>query len=178
MTLQERNQRLLRHSSSRHQRHIKRLKNNEIETDIIPNDGDYLIKIRIGSPPVDLHAVADTGSDLVWIQCQPCDFCYPQTAQLFDPTKSNTYNTIPCNSTYCSMNNSNNFQCDNETNECEYFYAYGNGSTVSAGVMSMDTVSFLSNVSSPCVFGCGLVQDGEFDDDSSGIVGLEVAPYR
>uniref|UniRef100_A0A7N0VK79 Peptidase A1 domain-containing protein n=1 Tax=Kalanchoe fedtschenkoi TaxID=63787 RepID=A0A7N0VK79_KALFE len=35
-----------------------------------PNE--YLMKICLGTPPVDIIAVADTGSDLTWTQCQLC----------------------------------------------------------------------------------------------------------
>ncbi|KDO42754.1 hypothetical protein CISIN_1g046014mg, partial [Citrus sinensis] len=41
----------------------------------------------IGTPPVEILAVADTGSDLIWTQCQPCFLCYKQEASLFNPFK-------------------------------------------------------------------------------------------
>ncbi|KAH9706639.1 peptidase A1 domain-containing protein [Citrus sinensis] len=42
------------------------------QADIIPNEVEYHMKIAIGTPPVEILAVADTGSDLIWTQCQPC----------------------------------------------------------------------------------------------------------
>lgn len=174
MTLKERGQRLALRSASRHRHHFQRLISIDIGTDIIPNDGDYLIKIAIGLPPVNLFAIADTGSDLIWVQCKPCEYCYSQTTPMFDPEKSSSYNTLPCNSTYCASDS--NMQCtDDSSQECEYFYAYGNGSTISAGIMGTDLFTFDSTKSS-CVFGCGLVQDGGFDNDAGGLVGLGGGP--
>nr|KYP44059.1 Aspartic proteinase nepenthesin-2 [Cajanus cajan] len=44
-----------------------------IETDITPNSsGDYLMRMFIGTPPVESLVSVDTGSAVIWIQCQPC----------------------------------------------------------------------------------------------------------
>ncbi|KNA18017.1 hypothetical protein SOVF_074140 [Spinacia oleracea] len=176
MTLEERFQRLAHHSATRHIRHINNLKSNYFDTDIIPSDGDYLVKMVIGNPPVDLYAIADTGSDLIWVQCKACDVCYSQTTEMFDPKKSSSFKTLPCNSTFCS--NDPNMQCDDDTGtDCEYFYAYGNGSTMSAGIMGTDLLTLDStNTNTSCVFGCGLVQDGGFDNNAGGLVGLGGGP--
>ncbi|KAE9594006.1 putative nepenthesin [Lupinus albus] len=49
------------------------------------------MKFSIGTPKFDVMAEADTGSDLIWMQCQPCKKCYKQTEPVFDPSKSKTY---------------------------------------------------------------------------------------
>ena len=46
---------------------------------------EYLMKIKVGTPPVEQLAITDTGSDLTWIQCKPCIHCYNQTLPPFDP---------------------------------------------------------------------------------------------
>ncbi|XP_021742067.1 aspartic proteinase CDR1-like [Chenopodium quinoa] len=174
MTAEERVQRLVHHSASRYHRHTKSLVANYLDTNIIPGDGDYLIKIAIGSPPVDMYAIADTGSDLIWVQCESCDICYFQNAAMFDPQKSSSYKTLPCNSTICD--NDPNMQCDDDTGtECEYFYTYGSGSTMSAGIMGTDLLT-LDTSKTNCVFGCGIVQDGSFDRNAGGLVGLGGGP--
>ncbi|XP_028752468.1 aspartic proteinase CDR1-like [Neltuma alba] len=73
-----------------------------VETDIFPNDASYLMKISVGTPPVERLALADTGSDLIWFQCSPCPKCYPQNAPLFDPKSSSTYMTLLCGSDPCN----------------------------------------------------------------------------
>ncbi|XP_057541736.1 aspartic proteinase CDR1-like [Amaranthus tricolor] len=179
MTHKERLQMLALHSASRHKNLKKLVTNNHFDTNIIPNDGDYLIKLAVGNPPVNLFAIADTGSDLIWVQCEPCYLCYSQTTTImFDPQNSRTFSTLPCSSSFCT--NSTNMQCndDDTSTECEYYYAYGNGSTITSGIMGTDLFTFNSNMtSSPCVFGCGLVQEGDgFDSNAAGLVGLGGGP--
>ncbi|XWS10368.1 hypothetical protein CRYUN_Cryun39dG0071300 [Craigia yunnanensis] len=51
-----------------------------IQSVVIPNGGSYLMKLSFGTPPVEYLAIADTGSDFIWIQCAPCPQtkCYSQ----------------------------------------------------------------------------------------------------
>lgn len=60
---------------------------------------NYLVTIEMGGK----HAIVimDTGSDLTWLQCQPCKSCYNQQGPLFDPSTSPTFQPILCNSTTC-----------------------------------------------------------------------------
>ncbi|CAL0328759.1 unnamed protein product [Lupinus luteus] len=44
-----------------------------VESNVIPNGGDYLMSYSIGTPPVKTLGIADTGSDIIWLQCQPCN---------------------------------------------------------------------------------------------------------
>ncbi|CAN1271764.1 Aspartic proteinase CDR1 [Linum perenne] len=52
------------------------------------------MNISLGSPPFPVLAIADTGSDIIWTQCQPCIDCYKQNAPIFDPKSSSTYNPV------------------------------------------------------------------------------------
>ncbi|XP_028116701.1 aspartic proteinase CDR1-like [Camellia sinensis] len=47
-------------------------------SEVIPSDGSYLMKITVGTPPFNILAIADTGSDLTWTQCLPCRNCHKQ----------------------------------------------------------------------------------------------------
>ncbi|XP_042018950.1 aspartic proteinase CDR1-like [Salvia splendens] len=62
---------------------------------IIPSDYEYLMKIKIGTPPAEQLAIADTGSDLTWTQCKLCTECFNQTLPLFDPSQSSSYRPVP-----------------------------------------------------------------------------------
>ncbi|XP_027062655.2 aspartic proteinase CDR1-like [Coffea eugenioides] len=144
-----------------------------IQSHITSAGGEYLIKVTIGTPPVDFLAIADTGSDLTWIQCKPCKRCYKQDAPLFDPNKTTTYRHLSCNSPLCS--DPGTTFCDFR-NKCGYRVSYGDGS-FSNGDLSTETFTFEScstrNVSIPNVaFGCGQASGGIFQETSSGIVGL------
>jgi hypothetical protein len=65
--------------------------------------GNYVVTIGFGTPKKDLTLVFDTGSDITWTQCQPCSkSCYQQKEPIFNPSASNTYTNITCNSNLCS----------------------------------------------------------------------------
>ncbi|GFP96591.1 aspartic proteinase cdr1 [Phtheirospermum japonicum] len=151
----------------------------DLEAPIIPSrdpttsGGDYLMKIGIGTPPVEILGIADTGSDLTWTQCQPCTRCYKQKAPLFDPRKTSTYRTISCQSQTCSQLRYSS--CDSK-NVCAYQYAYGDASSTK-GDLSVETLTFDSSVSFPkFLFGCGHANVGSFSESESGIIGLGGGP--
>ncbi len=60
------------------------------------NEGEFLTQIALGTPKQSFTAIVDTGSDLVWTQCLPCESCFPQTGPEFNPAKSSTYKPIKC----------------------------------------------------------------------------------
>lgn len=150
-----------------------------VKTDIVPNGGDYLMKIAVGTPPVEFSAVVDTGSDLMWLQCSPCQRCIEHDSPLFEPNKSSTYRAIPCNSQSCNYPDFDsgclpNSLSNNES--CAYSATYGDG-TKSIGILSTDTISFPSaDATQPSfpssTFGCGYDQQGHLGIHGDGIVGL------
>nr|XP_023899726.1 aspartic proteinase CDR1-like [Quercus suber]POE51499.1 aspartic proteinase cdr1 [Quercus suber] len=134
--------------------------------------GHHLMKVSIGTPPVDIYGIADTGSDLVWTQCVPCDGCYNQTNPMFDPQKSSTYSDISCQSEQCHLIDTGT--CSPQ-NLCNYTYGYGSGS-ITQGVMAKEKVTITSTsgktVSFDLAFGCGHNNTGTFNDQEMGIIGL------
>ena len=152
---------------------------NAPQADIVSNQGEYLMRYSIGTPPVEILGIADTGSDLIWSQCKPCEECYNQTTPMFDPSNSTTYKTIPCTTRLCeSLGQSS---CGtNEYSTCEYSMSYGDGS-YSSGDLAFDTLNLGSTTGSPVSFpkipiGCGHSNHGTFDSKGSGIVGLGGGP--
>ncbi|KAI4333293.1 hypothetical protein L6164_018123 [Bauhinia variegata] len=147
------------------------------ESVIVPNRGDYLMKIFIGTPPVETLAVADTGSDLIWVQCLPCEHCYPQQESIFDPKKSSTYKVISCDSKSCrSMFRSG---CGS-SGQCRYYYSYGDES-FTVGDLASESIRLGSNgdqalTLSKSIFGCGHDNYGQFSSKSTGLVGLGAGP--
>ncbi|KAL2472260.1 Eukaryotic aspartyl protease family protein [Abeliophyllum distichum] len=143
------------------------------QSPIQSNAGEYLMKISLGTPSFEILAIADTGSDLLWTQCQPCTDCYKQIAPLFNPKKSSSYRNLSCQSQLCSALGSSS--CDRKNN-CQYSVTYGDNS-YSNGDIAADTISFQSStgksVSFPkTVFGCGHENGGTFNETDSGIIGL------
>ncbi|XP_028803836.1 probable aspartic protease At2g35615 [Neltuma alba] len=136
------------------------------QTDIIPNHGSYLMKIFIGSPPVERWSVADTGSDLICVQCSPCFQCYHQDVSSFDPTKSSTYKSRSCGSSNCALVPQRQHKRGN-SNQCLYIYLYGDQSytlrdlatdSIGFGTSDGQSVSFPKSV-----FGCGHGNLGKFN---------------
>lgn len=138
--------------------------------DIISDKGEYLMKLSIGTPPVETLAVADTGSDLTWIQCKPCTQCFHQKAPLFEPKLSSTYKPIGCTSSPCNALHGRT-SCDDLTGTCRYTLRYGDTS-FSNGNLATETIRLGSVAISNVVVGCGHHNRGTFGAHASGIVGL------
>ncbi|WCJ40569.1 Eukaryotic aspartyl protease family protein [Euphorbia peplus] len=152
--------------------------NKAFQSDIIPGGGEYFLRIFIGTPQVEVLAIADTGSDLIWIQCQPCDLCYKQKSPIFDPRRSSSYTDVLCGTTFCNKLNSEARSCaaGGFDKTCGYSYSYGDHSFTNGhlAVERFAIGSNTSNSSSPqqIAFGCGTRNGGSFDGSGSGIIGL------
>lgn len=146
---------------------------NNPESTIVSDKGEYLMKISIGTPPVEILGVVDTASDLIWIQCMPCSSCYKQKAPLFDPKNSNTYKEVSCTSSQCQS--ASGTSCSDDI--CHYKRFYRDRS-YSNGIISNEAVTFSSTsldrpVSLPqIIIGCGHNNSGLFNEDGSGMIGL------
>ncbi|KAA0039978.1 aspartic proteinase CDR1-like [Cucumis melo var. makuwa] len=152
---------------------------NTVEAPIFNNRGEYLMKLSLGTPPFPIIAVADTGSDIIWTQCEPCIDCYKQDAPMFNPSKSTTYSKVSCSSPICSFTGDDRRSCSS-TSECMYSISYGDNSH-SEGDFALDTLSMDSTSGRLVAFprtaiGCGHDNSGTFDANVSGIVGLGLGP--
>jgi len=150
---------------------------------LIPDKGEYLMKFYIGTPPVERLAIADTGSDLIWVQCSPCASCFPQDTPLFKPLQSSTFVGTSCGSHPCTLLTSSHSQCGN-SGECVYAYQYGD-SSFTAGLLSTETLTFddsqggAQTVAFPnTIFGCGLYNNFTVYSSTklTGLVGLGAGP--
>ncbi|KAK2999826.1 hypothetical protein RJ639_023075 [Escallonia herrerae] len=157
------------------------------ESTVKPSEAEFLMKISIGSPPVESYAIADTGSEVVWVQCVPCDNCDKNdySSHLFNPLKSSTYKELSCRSRPCQGLPKNFRLCDSvnstiKPKRCDYFYGYVDLS-YTIGVLSSDTFTFASAKSHgrsvslrfpKSTFGCVHTTNGSFDSQAAGLVGL------
>ncbi|XP_038718055.1 aspartic proteinase CDR1-like [Tripterygium wilfordii] len=145
----------------------------DLVSTITSHDGDYLMKIYIGSPLVKILASVDTASDLIWIQCTPCYHCYNQDEPIFDPKNSSSYKTLCYDTKFCQALNKKK---RGNSDECMYHASYEEGS-YSAGILSNETFNIDSTsdgvVSFPeLAFGCGHQNYGDFNSRVQGVVGL------
>ena len=169
-TPQQRLANALRRSINRvnHFRPTSSLSTNAIGSEIVPDSGEYLMQYAVGTPPVKVLGIADTGSDLTWLQCAPCTKCYKQKDPIFNPAKSSTYKKVPCTARQCRTVSGH---CVH-SNNCEYTLTYGDGST-SGGDLALDTITLGSTARFPkTIIGCGHNNNGSFSKKGSGIVGL------
>jgi hypothetical protein len=145
---------------------------------------EYVVTLGIGTPAVQQTVLIDTGSDLSWVQCKPCNStqCYPQKDPLFDPAKSSSFRPIPCATAACKQlvvdgydNGCTNSSAAGAPSLCGYAIEYGNGA-ITTGVYGTETLTISAGVSlSKFGFGCGSNQHGPYDR-FDGLLGLGGAP--
>ncbi|KAK1402998.1 aspartic proteinase CDR1-like [Heracleum sosnowskyi] len=146
-----------------------------VESDIHYDSGEYLMKLLIGTPPVETLGIADTGSDLTWIQCKPCKRCFEHINPLFDLRASSSYKTLKCTSKQCKAFQDFSSTCTREHNKCQYHVVYGDGS-YSQGHLATETLTFGNTSIEKLAFGCGHYNRGIFGNTTSGIIGLGGGP--
>lgn len=132
------------------------------------------MKLAVGTPPLPYSAIIDTGSDLIWTQCQPCQQCYSQPSPIFNPSNSSSYRRLSCNSDLCSA--LPNPSCsDSDDSTCAYSYEYGDYSSTS-GTLASETFTFSDSSVSHIAFGCGDDNEGSGFEQGGGLVGLGRGP--
>ncbi|XP_050376948.1 protein ASPARTIC PROTEASE IN GUARD CELL 1 [Argentina anserina] len=127
--------------------------------------GEYFTRVGVGSPARQFYMVLDTGSDVNWLQCQPCTDCYQQSDPVFNPTGSSTFRQLTCDAPQCAALHVS--ACRND--KCLYQVAYGDGS-YTVGDFVSETMSFGSAIKTVAL-GCGHDNEGLFVG-AAGLLGL------
>lgn len=128
--------------------------------------GEYFVRIGVGSPARSQYMVIDSGSDIVWVQCQPCSQCYHQSDPVFNPSESASFSGVSCGSTVCDR--LENAGC--RSGRCHYEVSYGDGS-YTKGTMALETLTFGRTVVNNVAIGCGHRNRGMFIG-AAGLLGL------
>ncbi|XP_071901220.1 protein ASPARTIC PROTEASE IN GUARD CELL 1-like [Coffea arabica] len=142
----------------------------DLETTLTPFGGAYLAQVGVGQPVKEFLLVADTGSQINWLQCLPCDGCSSVSGSVFDPSGSSSYSLLSCASQECaSLGENRNCTAD----PCMFRAGYLEGSSV-VGEFATETVSFGSSGSVDKVaIGCAHTNQSV---GASGILGLGGTP--
>ncbi|MCO5572929.1 hypothetical protein L7F22_026690 [Adiantum nelumboides] len=132
----------------------------------IADNCEYFARIGLGSSFTrrDLYFIIDTGSDLSWVQCAPCNPCHSQLDEsIFDPEASETMRNVSCDSLLCTGHGVGNVGCGVDKKQCKYVMRYGDGSQTMGDIVT-DTISFgAEGASLPnMLIGCGQKNDGSF----------------
>ncbi|KAK4418187.1 Aspartic proteinase nepenthesin-1 [Sesamum alatum] len=128
----------------------------------------YIVKVGIGTfkskPPYkEYHLEMDTGSNLVWMQCEGCTKCFNQIPKPFPKEKSSSFHPILIKNML-------------KTYECEY-----EDGASTRGVLARETFYLRSNSGGLATvknleFGCGLYNDMQYgnyrNNKIAGIMGL------
>lgn len=128
--------------------------------------GEYFVRIGVGSPPRNQYMVIDSGSDIVWVQCQPCNQCYRQSDPVFDPSNSASFTGVSCSSAVCDR--LENAGC--HAGRCRYEVLYGDGS-YTKGTLALETLTFGPTTVRNVAIGCGHRNQGMFVG-AAGLLGL------
>ncbi|XP_057839425.1 aspartic proteinase nepenthesin-1-like [Cryptomeria japonica] len=139
----------------------------DAETPIRVAGGEFLMDVAVGTPSVSFEAIVDTGSDLIWTQCMPCQKC-DQATPIFDPSKSSTYSRVPCTNSLCYALGVSKTGCNPD---CTYDYTYVSGET--SGDLAYESLSIGSGSGSNVpriAFGCSHNSQGL--SPYAGLVGL------
>nr|CAB3476028.1 unnamed protein product [Digitaria exilis] len=99
-----------------------------VESKIISRSFEYLMAVNVGTPPTQILAIADTGSDLVWVNCRTNtssdgvarggDGGAAAGGVVFRPSSSSTYDVVGCETEACQ--NLNRASCDADSN-CRFY---------------------------------------------------------
>lgn len=139
----------------------------EVVSGMDQGSGEYFVRIGVGSPAKSQYMVIDSGSDIVWVQCQPCNLCYHQSDPVFDPSLSASFSGVSCGSSICDQ--VENSGCN--AGRCKYEVMYGDGS-YTKGTLAVETLTFGGGtVVRNVVIGCGHRNRGMFVG-AAGLLGL------
>ncbi|VVA12914.1 PREDICTED: aspartic [Prunus dulcis] len=126
------------------------LTQSEVKRDMDDGEGAQLMKLSIGTPPHDIYAVADTGSTLLWTQCEPCPGCYTSRRILNStrkrPQHLGSFHVMHQNVTLRMILGLTLAQTHQKV--CNYNYSYLD-ETVTAGVVARETVTLTSTSGKP-----------------------------
>uniref|UniRef100_A0A0E0JL08 Peptidase A1 domain-containing protein n=1 Tax=Oryza punctata TaxID=4537 RepID=A0A0E0JL08_ORYPU len=145
---------------------------------------EYVISVGLGSPAVTQRVIIDTGSDVSWVQCEPCPVpspCHAHTGALFDPAASSTYAAVSCSAAACTqLGDSGEANGCGSMSQCQYIVKYGDGSNTT-GTYSSDTLTLSGSGSDDVIdnfqFGCSHAELGfGKDDKTDGLMGLGGGP--
>ncbi|KAI0493373.1 hypothetical protein KFK09_023489 [Dendrobium nobile] len=137
--------------------------------------GEYLVRLGVGTPPVEQYLVVDSGSDVIWLQCQPCSQCYTQSDPVFDPARSTSFSPIPYSSPICALlSGGGGGGGAADDGKCHYQVAYGDGS-YTRGTLALETLTFEAIAVGEVAIGCGR-QNGGLFVGAAGLLGLGWGP--
>ncbi|XP_023517316.1 aspartic proteinase-like protein 2 [Cucurbita pepo subsp. pepo] len=172
----------------RHSRVLRRLRGGIVDFSVKGSSdqfvGLYYTKVKLGNPQREFNVQIDTGSDILWVNCSPCDGC-PQSSglgielNLFDTAMSSSARLVSCSDPICSAVPTTTNQCLSQNDNCNYTFQYRDRSATS-GFYVTDSMYFdmilgesvIANSSAAIVFGCSIYQYGDLTRTTVALDGI------
>ncbi|KDP41467.1 hypothetical protein JCGZ_15874 [Jatropha curcas] len=113
------------------------------------NIGNYVVRVKLGTPGQVMNMVLDTSNDAAWVPCSGCTGCSSTT---FITNISSTYGSLDCSMAQCTQ--VRGFSCpDTGTSYCLFNQSYGGDSSFTASLVQ-DSLSLAKDVVPNFLFGC------------------------
>ncbi|WCJ41407.1 Eukaryotic aspartyl protease family protein [Euphorbia peplus] len=115
------------------------------------NIGNYLVRVKLGTPGQIMLMVLDTSNDASWVPCSGCTGCSTTT---FSTNTSSTYGSLDCSMAQCTQ--ARGFSCPaagTSPSSCLFNQSYGGDSTFSASLVH-DSITLGKDVLANFAFGC------------------------
>lgn len=133
------------------------------------NIGNYVIRVKIGSPGQLMFMVLDTSSDEAWVPCSGCIGC---SATTFSPNTSTSYGSLGCSAPQCSQ--VRGLSCpETGSASCSFNQSYADSSF--SATLVQDSLRLAADVIPNYAFGCINTISG-VSIPSQGLLGLGRGP--
>ncbi|XP_060173304.1 aspartyl protease AED3-like [Lycium barbarum] len=119
------------------------------------NIGNYVVRVKMGTPGQQMYMVLDTSNDAAWVPCSGCVGCSSNT--LFAPTTSSSYGSVDCFLPECTQVRGS-LSCPTTgsgsgSSACFFNQSYGGDSSFCA-TLSRDSLGLANDVIPNYAFGC------------------------
>lgn len=117
--------------------------------------GNYVVRVKMGTPGQQMYMVLDTSNDAAFIPCSGCVGCSSNT--LFAPTTSSTYGSVDCSVPECTRIRGS-LSCPTTgsvtgSSACFFNQSYGGDSSFYA-TLSRDSLGLANDIVPNYAFGC------------------------
>ncbi|KAJ7965802.1 Aspartyl protease [Quillaja saponaria] len=134
------------------------------------NIGNYVVRVKLGTPGQLLFMVLDTSNNAAWVPCSGCTGCSGTT---FSPNSSTSYGSLGCSVPQCTQ--VRGFSCPTTGSpSCLFNQTYGGDSSFSATLVQ-DSLRLGTDIIPNYAFGCVSTAFGK-SIPSQGLLGLGRGP--
>ncbi|KAI9200635.1 hypothetical protein LWI28_011008 [Acer negundo] len=116
----------------------------------ILNIGNYVLRVKLGTPGQLMFMVLDTSNDNAWVPCSDCTGCSTKT--FFTPNISTTFGPMDCSMPQCTQ--VRGLSCPTTgSSACLFNQSYGGDSSLSATLIT-DSLQLAKDIIPNFAFGC------------------------